>query len=147
PWAWLARSTASHRWTMRSRIVSAAATNQSRSVATDASLPRSSASLASTALLISSISSSLAGAPAACVDRSAPQVWFALDGADLRANLGSSMPMHPMPRSVPGRLGGETGSPVGSRQHLLERFHCTGYTNGLQGVLPSPTKPGLPEFG
>src|SRR5262245_64989017 len=75
------------------------------------------------------MSSSLAGAPAAGVDRSAPPVWFARDGANLRANLGSSMPMRPMPRSALGRLGGETGSSVGSRPHLLERFHCTGYTN------------------
>src|SRR5262249_50322901 len=75
------------------RIVSAAATNQSRSVATDASLPRSSASLASTALLISSRSSFSAGAVARCLERSPSPVWFALAGAELRANLGLSMPM------------------------------------------------------
>jgi hypothetical protein len=95
--AWLARSTASHRWTTRSRIVSAAATNQSRSVATDASLPSSSVSLASTALLISSTSPFSAGAIAGRIRRSPPSVRFALAGLDLRANLDSSMPMRPMP--------------------------------------------------
>jgi hypothetical protein len=67
---------------MRSRIVSAAATNQSRSVATDASLPRSSASLASTVLLISSRSSFSAGAVARCLDGSPSPGWFALAGAE-----------------------------------------------------------------
>src|SRR5262245_47773216 len=54
---------------MRSRIVSAAATNQSRSVATEASLPRSSASLVRTALLIWSRSSSFVGVIAVRVKR------------------------------------------------------------------------------
>src|SRR5262249_25947076 len=77
---------------MRSRIVSAAATNQSRSVATDASLPRSSASLASTALLISSISSSSAGAPARHIASSPTSLWSAVAGGHLRAKLALSMP-------------------------------------------------------
>src|SRR5215468_7641532 len=89
PCAWLARSTVSHRWTTGSRMVSAAATNQSRSVAADASLPSSSASLASTALLISSSSPLSAGAMAG---RSPPSAWFAFAGGGLRAKLGLSMP-------------------------------------------------------
>src|SRR5262249_13874666 len=70
-------------------MVSAAATNQSRSVAADASLPSSSASLASTALLISSSSPLSAGAMAG---RSPPSTWFAFAGGGLRAKLGLSMP-------------------------------------------------------
>src|ERR1700730_1995202 len=77
---------------MRSRIVNAAATNQSRSVATDASLPSSSASLASTALLISSRSPFSAVAIEERIERSPPSVWFAFAGGDLRAKLGLSMP-------------------------------------------------------
>ena len=46
PSALLVSSAASQRWTMRSRSASAAATNQSRSVAEPASLPTVSASLA-----------------------------------------------------------------------------------------------------
>src|SRR5262249_15678512 len=85
---------------MRSRIVSAAATNQSRSVAADASLPRASASLASTALLISSTSFSSASAVARRLERSAPPVWFALAGPELRANLGLSISVLPTRPSV-----------------------------------------------
>src|SRR5262249_51168441 len=78
-----------------------AATNQSRSVATDASLPRSSASLASTALLISSRWSSSDAAVAGRLEKSPPPVWLALAGAELRAKPGLSMLMLPMQPSVP----------------------------------------------
>src|ERR1700730_9212426 len=73
-------------------MVSAAATNQSRSVAAAASLPSSSASLASTALLISSRSPFSAGAIAGRIEKSPPSVWFAFADGDLRAKLGLSMP-------------------------------------------------------
>src|SRR5262249_10228465 len=105
---------------MRSRIVSAAATNQSRSVAIDASLPTPSASLASTALLISSMSSS-AGAMAARVERSRSAVWFAVAGADLRAKLGRSMRMPPMPRYLSLANHVLTGFPDASQN----QFACT----------------------
>src|SRR5207247_5235778 len=72
-------------------MVSAAATNQSRSVAAAASLPSSSASLASTALLISSRSPFSAGAIAGGIEKSPPSVWFAFAAGDLRAKLGLSM--------------------------------------------------------
>src|SRR5947209_4705923 len=64
----------------------------SLAVAADASLPSSSASLASTALLISSRSPFSAGAIAGRIKRSPPSVWLAFAGGDLRAKLGLSMP-------------------------------------------------------
>ena len=63
PLALLARSEASQRWMIRSRMASAAARNQSRSVAEPASFPTARTSLASTALLISTSASSPEAGP------------------------------------------------------------------------------------
>src|SRR5262245_40169034 len=84
---------------MRSRAVSAAETNQSRSVALDGSLPTASVSLASTALLISekAASSSVTAAGAA------GRTGSVAAGSRLRSSI-SCIPHVSCPASVAPRL-------------------------------------------